>query len=207
MLEYEISFRHSTLNMNMESEKIMPKVVIISGSPNPISRLNGIVDHIEERLVSLGLDVRFLHVASLPAEDLILARFDSPSIVEANRIVAEADAIVIASPVYKAAYTGVLKTYLDLLPQKGLEGKVILPLFIGGTIAHLLAIDYALKPVLSALYARHITAGVYAVDKQITKTEDGSFILEEELILRLNAAVAGFVEATALFAPEVAPQT
>ncbi|BBH21456.1 FMN reductase (NADPH) [Paenibacillus baekrokdamisoli] len=185
----------------------MPKVVIISGSPNPISRLNGIVDHIEERLVSLGLDVRFLHVASLPAEDLILARFDSPSIVEANRIVAEADAIVIASPVYKAAYTGVLKTYLDLLPQKGLEGKVILPLFIGGTIAHLLAIDYALKPVLSALYARHITAGVYAVDKQITKTEDGSFILEEELILRLNAAVAGFVEATALFAPEVAPQT
>ncbi|MFC5651508.1 NADPH-dependent FMN reductase [Paenibacillus solisilvae] len=184
----------------------MPKVVIISGSPNPISRLNGILNHVEGRLASLGWTVNLLHVAALPAEDLILARFDSPAIVEANNIVAEADAVVIASPVYKAAYTGVLKTYLDLLPQKGLEGKVVLPLFIGGTIAHLLAIDYALKPVLSALYSRHITAGVYTVDTQIQKSDDGSFLLEEELVQRLNAAVAGFVEATSLFVPHVEPQ-
>lgn len=191
----------------MESEKALTKVVIISGSPNPVSRLNGILNHIEGRLESLGWTVNLLHVASLPAEDLILARFDSPAIVEANRLVAEADAVVIASPVYKAAYTGVLKTYLDLLPQKGLEGKVILPLFIGGTIAHLLAIDYALKPVLSALYSKHIAAGVYAIDTQIVKSEDGSFQLEEELVLRLNTAVAGFAEATSLFVPQVEPQT
>ncbi|MDQ0896682.1 NAD(P)H-dependent oxidoreductase [Paenibacillus sp. V4I7] len=61
----------------------------------------------------------------------------------------------------EASYTGVLKAFLDLLPQKGLECKVVLPLAVGGTISHLLAIDYALKPVLSALGARNILQGVY----------------------------------------------
>ncbi|MBO7748260.1 NADPH-dependent FMN reductase [Paenibacillus sp. MWE-103] len=176
----------------------MPKAIIISGSPNPVSRLNGITLYATEKLTSLGWEVVDLHVASLPAEDLIGARFDSPAIAEASRLVAEADAVVIASPVYKASYTGVLKTFLDLLPQKGLTGKIVLPLFIGGTIAHLLAIDFALKPLLSALYAQHVETGVYAVDSQILKTDDGGYILEEELAQRLNAAVASLVETTLL---------
>ncbi|MCG6197676.1 NAD(P)H-dependent oxidoreductase, partial [Anoxybacillus sp. LAT_38] len=90
-------------------------------------------------------------------------RFDSPAILEANRIIAKSDAVVVATPIYKASYTGVLKSFLDLIPQKGLEKKIVLPLAIGGTIAHLLAIDYALKPVLSALGANHIFTGVYAL--------------------------------------------
>ncbi|MCQ6562408.1 NADPH-dependent FMN reductase [Paenibacillus mendelii] len=184
----------------------MPKAVIISGNPNAVSRLNGILEHVTGTLASLGWSVTQLPVANLPAEDLILARWDSPAIVEANRTVADADAIIIASPVYKASYTGVLKTYLDLLPQKGLEGKVILPLFIGGTIAHLLSIDYALKPVLSALYARHIEAGVFAVDSQITKADDGGFVLQEELSNRLDAAVGAFVQAAVLFTPQTVPE-
>ncbi|MBP3967088.1 MULTISPECIES: NADPH-dependent FMN reductase [Paenibacillus] len=178
----------------------MPKVVIISGSPNPISRLNGLTDYAEAKLLGLGWEVSSLHVASLPAEDLVLARWDSSAIKDANKQIADADAVIVASPVYKASFTGVLKTYLDLLPQTGLEGKVVLPLFIGGTIAHLLTIDYALKPVLSALYARHVSAGVYAVDSQIKKTDAGGLQLDEELIQRLDGAVSSFAEATELFA-------
>ncbi|HEY9910193.1 MAG TPA: NAD(P)H-dependent oxidoreductase [Thermosynechococcaceae cyanobacterium] len=53
--------------------------------------------------------------------------------------------------------------------RKALLGKVILPIAMGGTIAHPLAIDYALKPVLSELGAWHLLGGVYAVDKQITR--------------------------------------
>ncbi|RAP75526.1 NADPH-dependent FMN reductase [Paenibacillus montanisoli] len=177
----------------------MPKVVILSGSPNPVSRLNGMTDYAEEKLRALGWEVSALHAASLPAEDLVLARWDSPAIKAANKLIADADAVIVASPVYKASFTGVLKTYLDLLPQTGLEGKVILPLFIGGTIAHLLTIDYALKPVLSALYARHVSSGVYAVDSQIQKTDEGGLKIDEELLQRLDAAIASFAEATELF--------
>lgn len=73
--------------------------------------------------------------------------------------------VVIASPVYKASYTGILKAFLDLLPQTGLKGKVTLPLFIGGTIAHLLSLDYTLKPLLSVLGSRNIVGGVFTIDQ------------------------------------------
>ncbi|WP_219836041.1 NADPH-dependent FMN reductase [Paenibacillus sp. R14(2021)] len=178
----------------------MPKAILISGSPNPLSRLTGILNYAEKKLTELGWETTSLQVASLPADDLIQARFDSPAIVEANRLVEEANAVIIASPVYKAAYTGVLKTYLDLLPQKGLAGKVVLPLLIGGTPSHLLAIDFALKPLLSALQARHVEQGAYAVDSQIIRSEDGQFVLDEALTQRLDASIAAFAESTKLFA-------
>ena len=87
------------------------------------------------------------------------ARFDSSFIRDALAVVEAADAVIVATPVYKASYSGVLKLFLDLIPQEGLRGKLTLPLVIGGSIAHLLAIDYALKPVLAALGGRHILGG------------------------------------------------
>lgn len=177
-----------------ERGSYMGKAVIINGNPSQVSRLNGMIQYVEQRLLQAGIEIEHIRVAELPAEDLIKAKFDSEAILHANKKVEEAEAIVIASPVYKAAYTGVLKTYLDLLPQKGLAGKIILPLFIGGTIAHLLSIDYALKPVLSALGSRHILGGVYAVDTWITRNEQEGYHLSEDLIHRLDEAVTEFAE-------------
>ncbi|MFB2646299.1 NAD(P)H-dependent oxidoreductase, partial [Raphidiopsis sp. BLCC-F218] len=97
------------------------------------------------------------------------------------------------TPIYKAAYTGLLKTFLDLLPQKAFTGKILLPLATGGTIAHLLAIEYGLKPVLFELGARHILSTVYAVDKQIQFPKGGSIQFEEELAQRLNDTLAEFI--------------
>lgn len=171
----------------------MPKIVIISGSPNASSRLNGITQFVQQQLSEKNLTVDLITVVSLPAEDLIHARFNSPAIIEANTLVEAADAVIIASPVYKASFTGVLKTFLDLLPQKGLDGKIIAPLFIGGTIAHLLSIDYSLKPVLSSMGAKLYVSGVYAVDSQINRTQEPNgipaFELNEELTLRLTETV------------------
>lgn len=172
----------------------MSSVVIISGSPNPASRLSGLTSYVARALKEkTGIVATDLQVSSLPAEDLVLARWDSPAIEAANRLVAEADAVIVASPVYKASFSGILKTYLDLLPQKGLERKIVMPLFIGGTIAHLLAIEYGLKPILSVLGARRFVSGVYAVDGQVTRAEGadgaGGFVLESDLKLRLDAAV------------------
>jgi FMN reductase len=82
--------------------------------------------------------------------------------------VAEADAIVIATPVYKASYTGILKAFLDLLPQDGLKDKLVLPLATGGSQSHLLALDYALRPVLQALDARQVFTSIYATSQQLT---------------------------------------
>lgn len=167
----------------------MPKAVIINGSPNPASRLTGIIQYLERELIRRERYGGLVSVAGLPAEDLILGRYDSPDIVQAHALVESAETVIVASPVYKASYTGVLKTYLDLLPQKGLAGKTVLPIFIGGSLAHLLTIDYAFKPVAAALGARHFASSVYVVDTWITRIEkDGAavFELHDELKRRLD---------------------
>ncbi|NOU94146.1 NADPH-dependent FMN reductase [Paenibacillus sp. LMG 31456] len=172
----------------------MARIAIISGSPSASSRLEGVLDFIQQAIVQAGLDVEWIQVRNLAPEDLVYSRFDSLAIVEANRVIAEADAVVVASPIYKASYTGVLKTFLDLIPQKGLEGKVVLPLAIGGTIAHLLAIDHAFKPVLSALGAHHILPGAFVLDTQVQRLEDGSFLLNDEIGHRLTQVAETFIQ-------------
>ncbi|WP_168118477.1 NADPH-dependent FMN reductase [Paenibacillus sp. HB172176] len=171
----------------------MSKIVIISGSPNATSRLNGMIDFVRKDLEKRGLSTKTITIVSLPAEDLIHSRFGSASIVAANKLVEEAVGVIIASPVYKASFTGVLKAYIDLLPQKGFEGKFIMPLFIGGTLAHLLSIDYSLKPVLSSMGARHYVRSIYATDDQVIRMQDGSsetqFEIQEELQNRMLSAI------------------
>jgi FMN reductase len=125
------------------------------------------------------------------------AKFDSPAIIQALQLVDQADAIFIATPIYKASYTGILKAFLDLLPQKGLQHKTILPVAIGGTIAHLLAIDYAIKPLLSVLGARDILGGVYVLDSQVTWANNSSAVLSEEISSRLDEALQQFSEEAA----------
>jgi FMN reductase len=173
------------------------KIVVVNGTPSLVSRINAVIEYVEAGLSGKGFEVQRINVAELPPEDLIHTKFESESIVKANGLVAEADAVIIVSPVYKASYTGVLKTFLDLVPQKGLAGKIVLPLFMGGSLAHLLSIDYALKPVLSVLGARYILGGVYAVDSQAVRNDQGVVELADELKLRLDAAVEELAEETA----------
>ncbi|WP_315615605.1 NADPH-dependent FMN reductase [Alkalihalobacillus sp. MEB130] len=171
----------------------LAKIVIISGGPSKTTRLKGIVDYASSYLTEKGLDVEELHVIDIPAEDLILAKFDSEAVVAANKKVEEADAVIVASQVYKASFTGILKTYLDLLPQKGLENKIVLPLMLGGTISHLLAIDYSLKPVLASLGAQNMVKGVYTLDTCVVRGEDGSTSIEQEAKERLERSFAALV--------------
>ncbi|WP_433595921.1 NADPH-dependent FMN reductase [Lysinibacillus xylanilyticus] len=164
----------------------MTKAVIINGSNSRNSRVTAIHEKVEKYLKAQGMVVHTNYVHELPAEDLITANFASEAIVSENKQVEEADIIVLLTPIYKASYTGILKTYLDLLPQKALLGKIILPIAVGGSIGHLLALEYALKPVLAVLGATTIAHSVYIVDKQIIRLEDGSFAIEEEAINRLE---------------------
>lgn len=179
------------------------KITVITGSPTSTSRLFALVDYAVESLSAKGAEIEFVHATDIPAEDLVFAKFGSEAVKAAVAKVEQADAVVIASPVYKASYTGLLKTFLDLLPQKGLEKKIVLPLFIGGTMAHFLSIDYALKPVLSSLGARYILTGVYAVDAQVVRNEQGETEINEEIKQRLDAVLKEFNEAIELHLPVV----
>lgn len=163
----------------------MTRVLLINGSPTPISRSAALLDHARATLLNQGLEVETTSILDYPAEDLIQARYGSVAFSGFIAQVAAASGIIVSTPVYKASFSGGLKTLLDILPQEALVGKVVLPLASAGTISHLLAIDYALKPVLSVLGAREIEQGVFAVDDQFEKTSSG-YTLRPELIERLD---------------------
>lgn len=147
----------------------MPTLLALSGSPSPHSRTAVVADHVLRRLSHAGYDTAHLAVRELPAADLLSARRGEPEIRRALEAVAEADGIIVATPVYKASYTGLLKAFLDLLPQDGLAGKTVLPIATGGSLAHVLTLDYALRPVLAALGARHVTAGRFVLDSSVER--------------------------------------
>jgi len=147
------------------------RIVTLAGSPRFPSRSSALLEYVREKLSAVNVEVCHWHLQNFEPEDLLYARFDSPALHAFNEQLASADGLIVATPVYKAAYSGALKTLLDLLPERALEGKVVLPLATGGTVAHMLAVDYALKPVLSALKAQEILHGVFADDAQVLDYE------------------------------------
>lgn len=165
----------------------MADIVTIAGSPSHPSRSSALLAHTRDLLKAQGFSVEAVNVRELPAEPLLYAQYDHPAIAAALAQVAQARAVIIATPVYKAAYTGILKAFLDLLPQRGLAEKLVFPIATGGSPAHLLVIDYALKPVLSALGAQNILTGLYIQDAQIEyKT---TFQLEATIEQRLQESL------------------
>ncbi len=168
---------------------VQPSVLLIAGSPSAQSRSSGLLEGVGQRLVRRGLTVERLLIRELPAEALLLADWKHPAVIHAIDQVARAKVIVVATPVYKAAYSGVLKVFLDLLPQTALKGKTLLPLATGGSPHHMLALDYALRPVLQSLSARHILPGVYATDAQVLPSTDGRYAPGPEISTRLDDAV------------------
>lgn len=164
-------------------------VLLIAGSPSVSSRSARLLDYVEALLLRAGHAAERLAVRELPAQALLHADVEHPLLLAAQERVAQAQAVVVATPVYKAAYSGILKAFLDLLPQTGLAGKLALPIATGGSFAHMLALDYALRPVLSALSARHVLPSIYAVDKQISWTPETGLLLDPEVEERLDEGV------------------
>lgn len=145
----------------------MSSILVLSGSPSINSRTAALSHHIAGRLRGAGHDVGTVRVRDLPAPALLAADAHDPAVAVTVSDLLAADGVVVASPVYKASYSGVLKTLLDLLPQFALAGKVVLPVLTGGSPAHVLAVDYALRPVLSSLGASHIVPGWFVLDRHI----------------------------------------
>ncbi|MFD5158639.1 NADPH-dependent FMN reductase [Streptomyces hawaiiensis] len=170
----------------------MATVLSVSGSPSASSRTSRLLRHLDKRLAAQGHDVIPLDVRTIPAEALLGADFRHPAIVEATEFFARADGVVVGTPVYKASYSGVLKALLDLLPQYALAGKTVLPLATGGSVAHVLAIDYALRPVLNSMGAAHIVQGWFTLDQDIAVLDDGTLTVAPAATEALGQVVDQF---------------
>lgn len=169
-------------------------ILLVAGSPSERSRSAALLDGVSQRLGGRGPTIERLQIRDLSPQALLLADTSHRTIRAAAEAVARAGAVVVATPVYKAAYSGVLKLFLDLLPQTAFKDKVVLPLATGGSPHHMLALDYALRPVLQSLGARHILPGVYATDSQVTLLPEGGYHIGQEISSRLDEAVASLAQ-------------
>ena len=174
------------------------KIIGISGSPSASSRSNVLLQLAQAQLQPVAARLHTVSLRDLPAEPLLHAKVDHPAIQQALQEVHDAQVVLVATPIYKAAYSGLLKAFLDLLPQDGLRGKTVLPMATGGSIAHLLALDYALKPVLSALGARDILDPVFATDAQIPRHEQQGYLPLPEVHARVRHSLNTLIERNAL---------
>jgi len=145
------------------------KVLAISGSPSSSSKTVLLADAALQCLQSIGIETDHLNVRDLDPTALFTGDVSHPSLRVFLDKVENANGIIIATPIYKASFSGLLKAALDVLPQFALAGKVILPLGVGGSLAHVLALDYSLRPVIQSMGARHIVQSHFVVDAELVK--------------------------------------
>lgn len=176
----------------------MAHILTISGSPTSPSRTGAVLGYCAEMIHRQwhAASVAQITVRDLDAVELMQGRYDGGSVMAAAALVGEAEGIILGTPVYRASFSGVLKAFLDVLPQGAFGGKVVLPVAVGGSPAHTLMIDYALRPVCAALSAYHVLPGVYLIENQFEHA-DGRLInfAAPEAENRMNGAIEIFIHA------------
>ena len=136
------------------------RIVVVAGNPKPASRTLEAAKLVAERLGGAPPEV-VIDVVELGAG---LLGWGDPVVKAAVESVQSADVVVVASPTFKATYTGLLKLFLDQVPADGLAGVTAVPMMLGAGPGHALAPEVFLKPVLVELGATCPTPALYLLD-------------------------------------------
>ena len=154
-------------------------VVVVVGNPKPGSRTLTAATTLAEAIARVlpASNTTIIDLAGI-APGLLAPWSLSEAAAEAVDAVRAADVLVLATPTYKASFTGLLKLMLDTLPAGSLSRTVVVPLIVSAGPAHKHLADLQLRPVLGELGA------VLPVP---------SFLLAEADIAELAGSVAGFV--------------
>lgn len=116
------------------------------------------------------------------AQDLsnnLLTGFPSPTLQAAIDQVTGADGLIVASPVFNASYSGLFKTFFDVIEHESLVGRPVLLAATGGTARHSLVLEHALRPLFSYLGADTVRTAVFAASEDWGRAgvpADGSLV-------------------------------
>jgi FMN reductase len=178
----------------------MSTILSLSASPSARSRTAAVRRFVDGLLTAAGHQVLPVDVRDLPPAALLSRQVSDPRLAAVLDGVERADGLVIATPVFKASYSGLLKALLDVLPEKALAGRALLPLATGGSLAHVLMLDYALRPVLAALGAVEVLPGRFVLDTHVLLS-DGRYTPDAAATSALESATHPFLEVLARRAP------
>jgi FMN reductase len=97
--------------------------------------------------------------------DNLLTGFPSGALADAVQVVRDADALIAVTPVFSASYSGLFKSFFDVLEDGTLEGKPVLIAATAGTARHSLALEFAVRPLFAYLRARVAATAVFAASE------------------------------------------
>lgn len=164
------------------------KVVAVSGGLNHPSRTRALVDHLLASLSdAVALQATVVDLADIgPQFAGTVARAGlTPAVEAAITAIESADLLVVASPVYRATYSGLFKHLFDLVHHEALVGVPVLLAATGGSDRHALVIDHQLRPLFSFFQANTLPVGVYAVEQDF----DNYRVTSPALLNRIALAV------------------
>jgi FMN reductase len=118
----------------------------------------------------------------------LITGFPSPVLAKAIDAVVSADGLIAVSPVFNASYSGLFKSFFDVLDRDALAGKPVLMGATGGTARHSLALDLAMRPMFSYLRAVVSATSVFAA------TADWGSVEESVLMDRIQRSGKEFAD-------------
>jgi FMN reductase len=114
-----------------------------------------------------SVDIRVVELRDLAVEIAhnFTNGFPGRALGEALDAVTDADGLIVVTPVFSASYSGLFKSFFDVLDKDALDGKPVLIAATGGSARHSLVLDHALRPLFSYLRAVVVPTGVYAASE------------------------------------------
>jgi FMN reductase len=154
----------------MSAETTTRKVVALSAGLSQPSSTRLLADRLTEAAVGglagrgIETEVTVIELRDL-AHDItnnLITGFPSTKLQQAIDAVAGADGLIAVTPIFTASYSGLFKSFFDVIDNTALTGLPVLIAATGGTPRHSLALDHALRPLFSYLRAPVLPTSVFA---------------------------------------------
>jgi FMN reductase len=147
------------------------KLVVVSAGLSAPSSSRILADRLTQAVTSqvagADVEVTVVELRDLAVEIAhnLVTGFPGPALREALDAVAGADGLIAVSPVFSASYSGLFKSFFDVLDKDALTGKPVLVGATGGTPRHSLVLEHAMRPLFAHLRAVVVPTAVYAASQ------------------------------------------
>ena len=135
------------------------------------------------------VDVRHVELRPLAhaLTDHLLTGFGSAELAEAIAAVGRADGLVVVTPVFSASYSGLFKTFFDVLEPGTLDGTAVLIAATAGTARHSLVLEHAMRPLFAYLRALTLPTSIYAAPEDWEPLEGMQVRIDAPLVTGIRA--------------------
>jgi len=154
------------------------------------------VDRLREQGVEVTVEVIELRDLAHDITNNLLTSFAGPKLAQAITALTEADGLIAVSPIFTTSYSGLFKSFIDVIEPTALTDLPVLMGATGGTERHSLALDYAMRPLFTYLHAVVAPTSVYAASSDWGHGADAGATALPDRIARGASELAALVRAS-----------